>query len=153
MEKSVEIGVKVVSIILFLMFLFPITVGGWLVYDAVDVLSQSEVEEAMIVECSRKRSATGRGARKRYLMGHFAYNYVAESDDGVKVKSTFGFNKRSQCREYIGQTVSLYLYQPDLENSRIKTFVQFWVLPIVGGLLSLLFLYVTYRGFRWFFKI
>ena len=149
MEKSVEIGVKIVSLILFLMFLFPIYAGGWAIYDAIDVLMHSKSGNAKIVECDSRRSVRSR----HKLAGYYGYSYVAETNDGVKVASTFRYKKRSQCRKNIGQDVSVYLYQSDLENSRINTFVQFWALPIGGGLISLFFLYVTYRGFRWFFKI
>jgi len=158
MDKSVKIGVKIISIIFFFMALFPIIGGGWTAYDAADVILNSKTDYAAIKFCEKRLviSFTGsikgnyrRGMRAKIKPAYFA---IAETDSGLEVSSRFPNNKREKCEDKIGNKVSVYVYKSYTENSRINTFIQFWILPIGGSLICMIFSYVILRGTKWFFK-
>jgi len=146
METSVKIGARVFGIIILFMLLYPIIMGAWSVFNALEVYINSDTDEAKIYRCERRTITSWRVKHKaRSLNRGVAYYHVAITQDRIEVFSTFGTKNRKDCEAYIGKKVPVYVYHDKIEKSLINTFVQFWAFPVGGALVCLIFLFMFWR--------
>lgn len=142
MERSVIIGVKIFTVIFLLMFIFPIIVGGWAVYDAVDILINAKSGQGEITRCNRQSHIRLSGSKSRTsFRKSVGYHIVATTANNLEIVATFGHTKRTNCEKNLGVVVPMYIDGRDPKNSRIATITQFWLLPLIGGIFCLVFCY------------
>ncbi|GAA0477911.1 hypothetical protein GCM10009096_19770 [Parasphingorhabdus litoris] len=119
--------------IMLAIFLAPVGFTAWLVYDRVDVMLSAELQPAQITRCQVHRNDHGNSSKASFAP-------VAKTADGSEVEGGFTPSRKSWCEYFIGDDVSVFIHPADESKNRIHSFLQFYLAPLGGLLLSILLL-------------
>ena len=106
--------------------------------DEVALLQNSTLEAATYTGCAAKlfktsnRHSGGRRNRSQYAT-------IAISESGIKATGPYLHLSRERCEKRTFRETSIFVDSLDTRNSRINSFVDFWLLPFVLGILFMVF--------------
>ncbi len=127
------IGGWIGKAIMLAIFLAPVGFTTWLVYDRVDVMLSAELQPAQITRCQVYRNNHGNSSKASFAP-------VAKTASGVEVEGGFTPSRKSWCEYFIGDDVAVFIHAADESKNRIHSFLQFYLAPLGGLLLSILLL-------------
>ena len=114
------------------LMLLPLCYTVWLIYDASSVLISTETKEAKIEGCYYKR------VRKSGSRHSSSWGPVAVTKSGITVKGDFTLAKKEWCESSIGNSVTVFINEGDPSKNHINTFFQFWFMPLIYLLVSII---------------
>jgi len=129
----------------YLIFLILMTVGYfYLASDKIDLLLNSETQDAKIVGCdSKHNSRAGLHIVQKTFLSFYP---VAQTMGGVNIKGFPFIPKEADCLKLKGRYVSVFVHKIDIEKSAINTFFNFWILPYIGFYILLVFTVAGIKG-------
>ncbi len=133
MAEKGGFGGWVSKAIILAIFLAPVGFTAWLVYDRIDVMLSAELQSAKITRCQVHRNNHGNSSKASFAP-------VAKTATGVEVEGGFTPSRKSWCEYFIGDDVAVFIHPVDETKNRIHSFMQFYLAPIGGLLLSMLLL-------------
>lgn len=126
----------VAKVILFGLFLSPVGLTAWLVYDRVDVMLSAERQPATIARCQVIRKNFGSSSKASFAP-------VAKTRDGLEVEGGFAPSRKKWCGYFIGDDVEVFIHPTDKSKNRIHSFLQFYLAPL-GGLSLIMVVLLAY---------
>ena len=120
----------------------------WFLHDRIDLLQHAELESASIIKCDYKwgtRVSSSTSQRRKTT----SYAPIAISEQGNKVRGTLWWASRDICERSLHKQVSVLVHNTEPDKSRINSFFQFWMFPILFVYLTavvIISLYIPRRG-------